>query len=87
MLNKWKLGHKQTFNCASAECVADDELLAAESPQWVWPTGPVAVNILAAAKVWKITVQIILEDEKKSSETKMIKSRKWIFWLVFLPLG
>jgi len=26
-------------------------LLAVESVQWVWPTGPVAVNILAAAKV------------------------------------
>lgn len=54
--NKWifkvKRIHKSdTFNCESAECVAGDGLLAAESPQWVWPTGPDGVNILAAANV------------------------------------
>ena len=40
-----------TFNCASADCVPEEELFAVESPQWVWPTGPVEVNILAAANV------------------------------------
>lgn len=51
---------QQTFNCASAECTADDGLLAAESPQLVWPTGPLDVNILAAASVY----QVVIEREK-----------------------
>lgn len=50
---KKKEQQESTFNWESAECEAGGaELLAAESPQWVWPTGPDGVNILAAAKVW-----------------------------------
>lgn len=47
-----------TFNWASAECVPEAELLAAESLQWFCPPGPDAVNILAAAKVWKSRIDM-----------------------------
>lgn len=50
---------KLTFNWASAECVAGVGLLAVESPQCVWPTGPDGVSILAAAKVYFTRTRII----------------------------